>query len=278
MIEQSLHGRVAVVVGASPSINSGIAEQLALAGAAIACVDRNPDFAAACARWLTDRGARAIAVTADVTDEQQIAAAIATAEQHLGSVDVLVNGVAIETWKTLRESTVEEFRRHLEVILVGTFTATKYAAEAMIRGGRGGSIINLGSTEAHQGRPGNVGYGTAKAAVLHLTKIAAMELAEHGIRVNSITPTGTDPREGDARRAQWGVDWEPAAAPRRPGFSRGDDGIPLGHRPAPSDYGQAAVFLASDASSMVTGVDLRVDGGVVARYWRWSPPAHSLPE
>lgn len=271
MRQAPLSGKSAVIVGSSPGINAGIAEELARRGAAIACVDRNPEYAKACANWLIGNGAKAIALSVDVTDDEAVRATVLDADNQLGGIDILVNGAAIETWQSTLESSVAEFRRHLDVILTGTFAMSKYTAESMIRRERGGVIINLASTEAHQGRPGNVGYGTAKAAVLHLTKILAMELAQHGIRVNSLTPTGTDPVEGDRRRAEWGVEWTPAVAPRRPDFSRGDDGIPLGHRPSPSDYGRAAAFLVSDDAAMVTGLDLRVDGGVISRYWRWSP-------
>jgi NAD(P)-dependent dehydrogenase (short-subunit alcohol dehydrogenase family) len=266
-----LVGRTAVVVGCSPGINAGIAEALARRGAAIACVDREAEFAKACACWLSDRGATALALTADITDIEEARQAILAADERLDGVDILVNGAAIETWQGALEMTVEDFRRHLDVIVTGSFAMSRYAAEAMIAHGRGGAIVNLGSTEAHQGRPGNIGYGVAKAAVLHLTKALAMELAQHRIRVNSVTPTGTDPKEGDERRAEWDVQWSPAVAPRRPDFSRGDEGIPLGHRPAPSDYGNAVAFLVSDEASSITGIDLRVDGGVLSRYWRWNP-------
>ncbi len=97
-----------------------------------------------------------------------------------------------------------------------------------------------------------------------------MELAEHGIRVNSFTPTSTDPAEGIERAQQWGV---PARLhdPKPPSFSPGVVGVPLRRLPSPKHYQPAVVFLASDDSEMVTGFDLRVDAGVVARYWRWQP-------
>jgi NAD(P)-dependent dehydrogenase (short-subunit alcohol dehydrogenase family) len=266
-----LDGRTALVTGCSPGINAGIARALAANGAAIACLDRDESYAKACADWLDREGTQALALTGDVTDDADVRRCVAAVEERFGSVDVVVNGAALESWHGALDTEPDEFRRHLDVIVTGAFLVSKHAANAMIRHGRGGSIINIGSTEAHQGRPGNIGYGVAKAAVLHLTKCLAMELAEHGIRVNSLTPTGTDPAEGDARRDEWGVEWTPARAPRRPDFSRGDEGIPLGHRPTPTDYGNAAAFLASPRSGAVTGIDLRVDGGVVSRYWRWNP-------
>jgi 3-oxoacyl-[acyl-carrier protein] reductase len=160
----------------------------------------------------------------------------------------------------------------MDVCQTGAFLFTKHVAKAMIEDGRRGSIINIGSTEGHQGNPDNLGYGVAKGSLLHFTRIAAMDLAPYGIRVNSLSPTGTDPAEGLERAAQWGVNWRPALteAPRRD-TSAGDQGIPLGRRPTPQDYANGVVFLASDDSGMVTGIDLRVDGGVISRYWRWNP-------
>jgi NAD(P)-dependent dehydrogenase (short-subunit alcohol dehydrogenase family) len=100
-----------------------------------------------------------------------------------------------------------------------------------------------------------------------------MELAPHGIRVNSLTPTATDPAEGFARVAEWGVAWDQPAVERRPDVTWGDQGVPLGRRPSPHHYARAAVFLASDDAEMITGFDLRVDGGTIGRYWRWNPGA-----
>ena len=140
----------------------------------------------------------------------------------------------------------------------------------MIAQGRRGSIVNIISTEGHQGNPGNVGYGTAKSGLLNFTRSVAMELAEYGIRVNSLTPSATDPTEGLARAAEWGVTWGLPAIEQRPDTTRGDQGVPLGHRPSPRHYARAAVFLASDDAEMITGTDLRVARGTNARYWRWN--------
>ena len=268
-----LDGRVVLAFGASPSINAGIVLALASEGAAVACVDKNPRHASSCADDARALGAKALAITASVDDEAQVREAVDRVVREFGGIDVLVNGVAIEGWHGLLDTTLEEFRTHLNVILGGPFLATKLVAASMIEQGRPGSVINLLSTEAHQGRPGNIAYGTAKAALGHFTKCAAMELAEYGIRVNSLTPTGTDPAEGRARAERWGVTWAPNSPGRRPGFTSGDQGIPLGHRPSPEDYGRAAAFLASDDARMVTGFDLRVDGGVISRYWRFNPGA-----
>ena len=161
------------------------------------------------------------------------------------------------------------------MILSGAFLFTKYATQLMIEQGRKGNVINIISSAGHQGEPGNVGYATGKGGLLNFTRSAAMELAEHGIRVNSLTPTATDPSEGAERATQWGVQWP---GPRMGERTRGmlpsaDKGLPLQQRPSPSHYGKAAAFLASEDAEMITGFDLRVDAGAIARYWLWDPGA-----
>jgi NAD(P)-dependent dehydrogenase (short-subunit alcohol dehydrogenase family) len=269
-----LEGRVAVVTGCSPNINGGIAYGLADEGARLVCVDREPAYAEACARAIQQRGGQALGIVCDVTREDQVQAAVQRVVETFGAIDVLVNGAVIQIRKGLLELSVEEFRRQMDVILAGTFLFTKHVARVMIDLGRKGSIINILSTEGHQGNPENLGYGTAKSGLLNFTRIVAMELAEYGIRVNSLTPTGTDPAEGRQRAAEWGVAWGgPSVIGRRPGFTEGDEGVPLGKRPSPRHYAKAAVFLASDDAEMITGFDLRVDGGTISRYWRWNPGA-----
>lgn len=266
-----LRDKVAVVVGCSPSINAGIAMELASAGARLVCVDIEPAFSQACVEAVKRDGGDGIAVQADVTNEAQVEAAVARACETFGGIDVLVNGAVIQIRRGLLDITLDQFRKQMDVILAGSYLFTKHVARKMIERNRGGSIINIVSTEGHQGNRGNVGYSTAKGGLLQFTRVAAMELAPHGIRVNSLSPTATDPGEGDKRAAEWNLRWTNPQAGDRPGYTVGDQGVPLGKRPKPSDYGHAAVFLASDDAAMITGIDLRVDGGVIARYWRWNP-------
>lgn len=275
-----LEGKVVLLVGSSPNLNAGIALGMAAEGARLVCVDVQPSYAEACAADIRNRGGEAIGVVCDVTKEEQVLAAIQRARQEFGSVDVLVNGAVIQIRKGLLEMSVDEFRRQVDVILAGAFLFSKHTAELMVEQGRGGSIINIISTEGHQGNPGNIGYGTCKSGLLNFTRATAMELAEFGIRVNSLSPTGTDPAEGNARAAEWGVKWEiPGGNIRRKGYAEGDIGVPLGKRPSPRHYAKAAIFLASDDAEMITGFDLRVDGGTIARYWRWNPgAAQIIPE
>jgi NAD(P)-dependent dehydrogenase (short-subunit alcohol dehydrogenase family) len=271
-----LREKIAVIVGCSPSINAGIAMELASEGAKLVCVDIEPEFSQACVEAVKRDGGKAIAVQADATNEAQVEAAVQRACETFGAIDVLVNGAVVQIRRGLLDITVDQFRKQMDVILVGTYLFTKHVARKMIEQKRGGSIINIVSTEGHQGNPGNIGYGTAKGGLLNFTRAVAMELAPHGIRVNSLTPTATDPAEGEKRVAEWKLRWSNPQAGHRPGYTVDDQGVPLGRRPRPSDYGHAAAFLASDDAAMINGIDLRVDGGTIARYWRWNPGVTEL--
>lgn len=266
-----LAGKVALITGAAPNINGGIAYGLADEGAKLVCVDVSPEYAQGCARALRERGGEALGIVCDVTREGEVQAAVAQAEAAFGPIDILVNGAVVQVRKGILDLSLEDFRRQVDVSLAGTFLFTKHVAKSMIRNARRGSIITLISTEGHQGNPGNIGYGTAKGGLLNFTRAAAMDLAGYGIRVNSLTPTGTDPAEGLERAAAWGVKWQQPSSARRADTTSGDQGVPLGKRPSPRHYARAVVFLASEDAEMITGSDLRVDGGTVGRYWRWNP-------
>ncbi|MPZ23850.1 MAG: SDR family oxidoreductase [Dehalococcoidia bacterium] len=269
-----LEGKVAVVTGTSPNIMGGIAEELAAEGAKVVAVDANPVFAEACARSISNGGGSAIHAECDVTREPQVIETIAKASEAFGGVDILVNGAVRQNRKSLLAMPVDEWRAQVDIILTGAFLFSKHAALQMIEQGRGGSIINIISTEAHQGNPGNIGYTTCKSGLINFTRSVAMELSEHGIRVNSLTPTATDVHEGRERADRWGIEWlSPAGTANLTGLlEKRRQIVPLQKLPRPSDYGKAAVFLCSDSDAgMITGFDLRVDGGNFSRYWGWNP-------
>jgi NAD(P)-dependent dehydrogenase (short-subunit alcohol dehydrogenase family) len=265
-----LEGRVVIVAGVSPNIGGGIVDGLVQEGAAVVAVDLSRDNAEQSAAHVRAQGGRAIGVTADVSSEEDVVAAVAAGVDAFGHIDGLVNNAAMFNRKTVLDMSLDEWRRQLSVILDGTFLFTKYAGRAMIDAKKPGAMVNIISTAGHQGEPGNIAYGTAKAGLLNFTRAAAMEFAAHDIRVNSLTPTATDPYESLERARAWGRDMslpdniDAVMAP----FA---DGIPLNRLPKPSDYGAAAAFLLCEEARMITGTDLRVDGGAVARYWAWNP-------
>lgn len=261
-----LGGKIAVVTGASPNIGGTLAAGLAAEGARVLCTDLSAEVAGAAAQRIRDAGGEADAVAGDVTDPEHADAAIARALERWGAVDVLVNNAVFFQQQGVLSMSYDDYRRQLDVILGGSFLFTRAAARAMIDGGRGGSIINVLSTAAWQGQPGNIGYCTGKSGMVNFTRSTAMELAEHGIRVNGLTPTATAPTDPEARRQM-------DALLSRPSHYQQDfvAQMPLGRLPGPDDYVGAAVFLASDDAAMITGTNITVDGGALAKYWPWTP-------
>jgi NAD(P)-dependent dehydrogenase (short-subunit alcohol dehydrogenase family) len=264
-----LDGKIAIVTGTSPNIGGGIAEGLADEGATVVCVDVVADNARQCAESITRRGGSALGVTCDVTDEAQVEAMVARVREAYGRVDVLVNNAGILGGASVLEMPLPRWTRQLAVNLTGTFLCTKHAARCMVERGTRGSIIVIVSTAGHQGQAGNIGYCTSKSGLLNFTRAAAMDLARHGIRVNSLTPTATDAGESADRAVAWGRP-RPEARGRLLDFQKM---VPMQALPSPRHYARAAVFLASDDAEMVTGIDLRVDAGAVAKYWPWVPGA-----
>jgi len=265
-----LSDKVALVTGTSPNIGGGIAEALAHEGAAIVAVDSRADNATDCARAIEAAGGRALGLTCNVCDEVQVRATVEASLAAFGRIDILVNNAAFFNKKGVLDMSLAEWRKQTDVILTGAFLLTKYVAQSMIERGVAGRILNIVSTAGHQGEPGNIAYSTAKCGLLNFTRSAAMELVGHNIRVNSLTPTATDPIESFERATRWGrASRAPAAltALMEP-FRRG---IPMQRLPKPTDYGLAAAFLVSDDAAMITGTDLRVDAGALARYWAWDP-------
>src|SRR5258708_7551466 len=263
-----LKDRVAIVTGTSPNIGGGIAEGLAAEGAAIVAVDANEANARDCATYIKNIGGRALGLVCDVPDEARAKATVDAAFKEFGRIDILVNNAAFFNKKGVLDMPFDEWNKQTGVILGGAFLFTKNAAKAMQ--GKGGTIINIISTAGHQGDPGNIAYSTSKSALLNFTRSPAMKRAGHAIRVNSLTPTATDPSESFERAARWGRTVKrPESLDRLMKPFR--EGIPMKKLPVPSDYGRAAAFLASDDAAMITGTDLRVDAGAIARCWAWDP-------
>lgn len=265
-----LEGRVALVTGTSPNIGGGIAQELANDGAMLVCVDLMPENAEQCAEALRKQGKEALGIPCDITDEDAVKAMVDRAVQEFGGIDILVNCAGILGGLSVLEMPLERWNRQIGVNLTGTFLVTKHVANSMVAQKRKGSIIVIISTAGHQGQAGNIAYSTSKSGLLNFTRAAAMDLARYGIRVNSLTPTATDGAEANERAVAWG------RPPRqRPGGGGGMIDFqrlsPMQKLPSPRHYGRAAVFLASDDAEMITGFDLRVDAGAIAKYWPWVP-------
>lgn len=243
-----LDDRVAIVTGSGPNIGGEIARTLAREGASVVCLDARLEVAESAAAGIQAAGGRAIAVRADITSPGDVESAVATAVREFGGVQILVNNAGISPLGGLFDADLDEWRRTMEVILTGTLLCSRYAARQMVQQGQGGAIVNIASTSGHRGRTGAVAYATAKGGVLQLTRVLAMELAPHKIRVNSVTPSTS------------GI----ALATGRPHEESGPaTHIPLGRWGRTSDQAHAVLFLASPWADFITGTDIPVDGGLL---------------
>jgi NAD(P)-dependent dehydrogenase (short-subunit alcohol dehydrogenase family) len=267
-----LQDKVAVVYGAGPNIGGTTAYFLAREGAKVVVVDISLAAAQKTVDFIKSRGCEAIAFEGDATTEAVVAAATQKAVSHYGGLDIIFNMAGIVLWKSVLEMDTAEWTRALASFPTAGMLTTKYAAKAMLEGGRRGSIIHLLSTAAHFGEAEGAAYTSSKAALMSFARSAAMDLARYGIRVNTITPCSVEHQLWTKMKQE--VDEEKFEfKPGRPLYSRDDylKNIPLGRFPRASDLAHAAVFLASDEARMLTGVDIPVDGGLRFKYPTWRP-------
>jgi NAD(P)-dependent dehydrogenase (short-subunit alcohol dehydrogenase family) len=242
----SLDGVVAVVTGGGAGIGRGIAAGLAAFGARVAIWEREPERCAAAAAEVDG-----LSCVTDVRDEDQVDAALRLTTDELGVPTVLVNNAGGVFVAPFLEATPKGWDVLIRSNLTHVLLCTQRVARAMVAAGRPGSVVNITSIEGTRAAPGYAAYAAAKAGVVNFTKTAALELAPHGIRVNCLAP---DVTMTEGLRA---------VAP--PGFEDGVASmIPMGRAGHVDEMAGAAVFLASDLSSYVTGQTIHVDGGTAA--------------
>jgi NAD(P)-dependent dehydrogenase (short-subunit alcohol dehydrogenase family) len=268
-----LDDKVAIVTGTSPNIGGILASGLAHAGAWVACNDINADHARTRVETITAAGGDAMAIPFDVTDFDAARSAVDAVLHRFGRIDLLVNNAVKFDMGGVRDMDLDRFRRQVDIIIGGAFIMTKLVANAMVERGIAGSVINVLSTAAWQGQAGNVGYSTAKSGLINFTRSVAMELAPHRIRVNSLTPTATMP--DDPTLAEHFTAAADTMARRGTLDFRSMN--PWERLPTPADYVGPVVFLASDDAALVTGTNLTVDGGALAKYWPQSPARNPTP-
>jgi NAD(P)-dependent dehydrogenase (short-subunit alcohol dehydrogenase family) len=245
-------GKVATVTGAGSGIGRGIAEALAREGACVVVANRRVDAGQETVRRIREAGGTAAFHQTDVTREDDCAATVRFAVDTYGRLDVLVNNAGVFPRGTLEETTQDLWDRVIATNLRGAFFLCKHAVPEMRRVG-GGSIINVGSTNAYTGLPNLFAYSCSKGGLLTMTRNLARGLAADRIRANMLNP-GWVISEGElAVQAQQGHD---AAWLEEMGHQQ-----PLGRQQVPEDAAMAAVFLASDESSQVTGLELNCDAG-----------------
>ncbi|MBI2767302.1 MAG: SDR family oxidoreductase [Chloroflexi bacterium] len=241
----SLEGRTALVTGGSRGIGFSIAQAFIAAGARVVITARGEEQLQAAAREL---GVNAIARRCDNTDPTDIARAVESAWE-LAPIDILVNNAGISPYyKRAEYVTVADWDSVIDVNLRGSFFCATEVAKRMFESGRAGSIINISSVGGSTPLERLNVYGVSKAGLDHMTRILALEWADRNVRVNGIAPGWTETDfTGDLFASRWGEKL------------RAD--IPLGRLATSSDIAGAAVYLASDASSYVTGSLIVVDGG-----------------
>ena len=250
-----LAGRTAIVTGGAQGIGEAIVRAYAAEGAKVVIADIGVAKAQALAKEL---GPNAMALALDVRDVKQIDAAVEATVAKFGSLDILVNNAAIFDMGPITEVTEASFDRLFAINVKGLFFMLQAAARQMLKQGRGGRIINMSSQAGRRGEALVSAYCATKAAVISLTQSAGLAFAKDGITVNAIAPGVVDTPMWDE------VD---ALFARYEGRKTGEkkrlvgEAVPMGRMGRPSDYGGAAVFLASADAGYITAQTLNVDGG-----------------
>ncbi|MCA2306427.1 SDR family oxidoreductase [Mycobacterium intracellulare] len=246
-----LRGKRALVTGASSGIGRKVAQAYLQAGAHVALAARNFEALQRIAGELAadgDGDGKVVPIRCDVTQPDQVGVMVDRVIAELGGIDIAVCNAGIISVTPMLEMSPEEFQRIQDTNVTGVFLTAQAAARAMVRQGEGGTIITTASMSGHIiNVPQQVGhYCASKAAVIHLTKAMAVEFASHNIRVNSVSP-GYIRTELVEPLEEYHRVWEPK--------------IPLGRIGRPEELTGLYLYLASEASSYMTGSDLVIDGG-----------------
>ncbi|QWZ08611.1 SDR family oxidoreductase [Nocardioides panacis] len=251
---RGLHGKRVLVSGGSSGIGAAAARRFVEEGCAVVIGGLEPDEVERAVHALRDAG-DVHGVAADVSQEDGATSLVETASRVLGGVDVLVNNAGTAWREPFLQITAEHWDRMLAVNLRGMFLVGQGVARLLVEQGTGGAIINMSSTNGLAAEQDYTHYNASKAGVLLLTKTMAVELAEHGIRVNALCP-------GFVRTALN----ETIAARIAPDFieTYGRENVPLRRTGMPQEIAAAYAFLASDDASFITGTELVVDGGQTA--------------
>jgi 3alpha(or 20beta)-hydroxysteroid dehydrogenase len=245
-----LRGKVALITGAARGQGAAAARRFVAEGADVVLTDVLDDEGAALA---TELGGKASYKSLDVGDETAWAAVADEIRERFGRLDVLVNNAGMLHFSAIADTTLADYERIVRVNQIGTVLGMRMAVPLMKDAG--GSIINISSVEGLGGMPFLVAYASTKFAIRGMTKVAAMELGQHGIRVNSVHPGAVDTAMVATALGGMAVDMAPIGAK-----------VPLGRVAKPDEVANMVLFLASDESSYSTGAEFVVDGGATASH------------
>lgn len=249
-----LKDQVAIITGAGRGIGRGIAEVFAAEGAKVVIATLKESEGQETLDAIRSKGGEALLVQTDVSSETSVKAMVAKTLQMYGQINTLVNNAGITFFKHLFEVTLEDWENVIGVDLKGVFLCSKYAGAEMRE--RGGSIINISSNHARAALPDADIYGAAKAGVNGMTRAMAISLGKYGIRVNAIMPGFTaTPFYYEWLKGQGDIEAEVKSLHA------------TGQVTTPEDIGKLAVYLASDDSKNMTGAELALDGGMLAKLY-----------
>jgi NAD(P)-dependent dehydrogenase (short-subunit alcohol dehydrogenase family) len=248
-----LEGRRALITGASRGIGRQIALTFAACGSDVAIMSRNAETLASVAEEVAALGRKCVVIAIDVTDEEATEGVIAAVAEGLGGMDILVNNAGGNSFMApLETMRLSGWRKTLNLNLDAAVRLTQAALPLLIASGHG-SIINVSSVAGLRSAPFMSHYGAAKAAMISLTKSLAVEVAGQGVRVNALVPGWIDTDLTDFLRSDPGIETKALAD------------VPLARWGRAEEIAEGALFLASDASSFMTGQSLILDGGLTSR-------------
>jgi glucose 1-dehydrogenase len=255
MATDELAGKVALVTGASLGIGRSTAIELARRGAKVGVNFRShPEQAQEVIDAIAAEGGHAIALQADVADQEAVERLVADTVERFGRLDIAVSNAAYSDREIFHVADMKGFRRTVDVTMWGAFYLMRAATQQMIRQGGGGAIVIVSSPHAFIPAPRAMAYNMSKAAIEHAARTAAIEVAEHRIRINVIQPGWTD-TPGERKFASEET------------LQRAGAKIPLGRLGTPEEIAEGIAFLADPRQTYMTGATLLIDGGISLPWW-----------